>query len=638
MSSIRPKSPSISEFRPARAFTSKKSLQTTDARCHFAWCGNCGSASHPAEIAPVISKPFAACSRTLTLHIILGTLAVLLGSGSVAAAAGGNHTGKVDPAVRRVVANPTEQATVRVIIKARGAATDALNSLLRKHGAVIAEHGAILSVSAEVHRDALAALAVANEVVHISLDASVRAATIPYLAAPAADSADHLLQTLGIRSSSRAGRGVGVAVIDSGIQAGPGLTPHASFDFTRGSVRPGGLDGYGHGTHVAGLIAAGVSRTAGMQGIAPGVRLISLKVLDSNGEALTSTVIRALEFAVANRKRLGIDVINLSLGHPSSEPAASDPLVQAVEAASRAGLIVIVAAGNRGISASGGLAYAGIMSPANAPSALTVGSLDTKQTVSRVDDAVAAYSSRGPTSFDRFAKPDVVAPGHRLVSVAATGSALYKQYPAQHVNDAQGRARYLRLSGTSMAAAVASGAVARLIEAHRAVSHSELTPNQVKAMLQFTSLALAGDDRLAQGAGAINVAGALSLTQGGLTDPSANTNAISAPAPYTTIGASTYVWNQTIVWGNTIIWGNSLPADEFAWSPDVVWGSTIVWGNAVLVPQDGNVVEDLSMVWEPDALPMTPAGKLQEATGPAADTIVWGNAEDTIVWGNTVQP
>ena len=171
-----------------------------------------------------------------------------------------------------------------------------------------------------------------------------------------------------------------------------------------------------------------------MIGIAPGVRLFSMKVLDANGQGLTSTVLQALEFLLNNRGSLGIDVVNLSLGHPITEPAATDPLVQAVELLSRKGIIVVAAAGNWGQSRSGVAAYAGITSPGNAPSALTVGALDTNQTVTRSDDRVPAYSSRGPTWYDGIAKPDLVAPGHNLVSVAAVGSSLYTRYPNQRLS------------------------------------------------------------------------------------------------------------------------------------------------------------------------------------------------------------
>src|SRR5262249_59079843 len=114
---------------------------------------------------------------------------------------------------------------------------------------------------------------------------------------------------------------------------------------------------------------------------------------------------------------LNVEIINLSLGHPIFAPAADDPLVQAVEQASAAGLTVVTAAGNYGQNQKGpGSGYTGITSPGNAPSAITVGAVMTQNTVTRADDVVAPYSSRGPTWFDAFAKPNVVAPGHGLFS------------------------------------------------------------------------------------------------------------------------------------------------------------------------------------------------------------------------------
>ena len=118
-------------------------------------------------------------------------------------------------------------------------------------------------------------------------------------------------------------------------------------------------------------------------GVATNVNLIGLKVLDANGQGYTSSVISAIEFAVANRTQLGIDVINLSLGHPILEPSATDPLVQAVEAASRAGIVVVASAGNFGVDpATGQVGYAGITSPGDAPSAITVGAVDINGTAS----------------------------------------------------------------------------------------------------------------------------------------------------------------------------------------------------------------------------------------------------------------
>ncbi len=215
---------------------------------------------------------------------------------------------------------------------------------------------------------------------------------------------------------------MGVAVIDSGIEPGLDFNERitAFYDFTYGDIRAvTPLDPYGHGTHVAGLIASE------FVGVAPYARLVGLRVLDGNGQGTTADVVRAIEFAIANRQLLGINVLNLSLGHPIYEPAATDPLVQAVEHAVREGMVVVVSAGNFGLNKKTGLpGYAGIASPGNSPSALTAGAARTFNTTTRVDDRVAPYSSRGPSWYDGFAKPDFVAPGDNLLSVAAAGSKL----------------------------------------------------------------------------------------------------------------------------------------------------------------------------------------------------------------------
>ena len=132
---------------------------------------------------------------------------------------------------------------------------------------------------------------------------------------------------------------------------------------------------------MAGTIAGSGALSAGKsyKGLAPDVQLVVLKVLDATGAGYTSDVVRAIDFAVANKSRFGIDVINLSLGHPIYEPASTDPLVQAVERASKAGIIVLAAAGNTGVNPTTGQpGYAGINSPGNAPSAITVGAVTTK--------------------------------------------------------------------------------------------------------------------------------------------------------------------------------------------------------------------------------------------------------------------
>ena len=227
-------------------------------------------------------------------------------------------------------------------------------------------------------------------------------------------------------------------------------------------------------------------------GVATKAKIISLKTLDANGAGYTSTVIDAIEFAIDNKDKLGIDIINLSLGHPILEPAATDPLVQAVEAAARAGIVVVTSAGNYGTNPDTlQTGYAGITSPGNAPSAITVGAVDTKQTVTRSDDTIPDYSSRGPTWYDAVTKPDLVAPGHQLVSDAAEASTLTRTRSRSLINDREGKPQYLRLSGTSMSAGVTSGVVALMLEAHNKVFKAPCSPNAVKAMLEYSAIPLA---------------------------------------------------------------------------------------------------------------------------------------------------
>ncbi|MGE3843156.1 MAG: S8 family serine peptidase, partial [Vicinamibacterales bacterium] len=316
------------------------------------------------------------------------------------------------------------------------------------------------------------------------------------------------------------GSGVTVAVIDSGLLQDGGGTARikTTRDFTGGANNPSATtaaDAYGHGMHVAGLIG---DDQAENKGAAPGVSYVSLRVLNNQGIGATSNVIKALQWAVANRSTYGIDVINLSLGHPIYEPAATDPLVQAVEAAARAGIAVVVSAGNIGTNPfTGEIGYGGITSPGNAPSAITVGAARTFDTTTRTDDTVAEYSSRGPSWYDAYAKPDIIAPGHRLLGPAVNTQTLYSLFPSLRGPTVNGRAS-LVLSGTSMATAVVSGTVALMIEGARAQFGVEPTPNALKAMLQHTAFPMsdAGGhayDVLTQGAGGLNAIGAVTLAQ-----------------------------------------------------------------------------------------------------------------------------
>jgi serine protease AprX len=277
------------------------------------------------------------------------------------------------------------------------------------------------------------------------------------------------------------GRGVTVAVIDTGIDgANPDLEAADGSSRVIGSAVVNPLaasaeDRYGHGTHVAGIIAGdGTRRGVGDPergryiGIAPEANLVSVKIADDNGGATVLDAIYGLQFVVDHRDDYGIRVVNLSLESTVARSYRTDPLDAAVEAAWFAGIVVVAAAGNRG-SGPDAVQHA----PGNDPYAITVGAVDDKGTPGRADDAVAPWSGRGTTQ-DGFAKPDVTAPGSRIVSVLPAGSAYARLCPTCVVGQS-----YIRAGGTSMAAPVVSGIAALMLQAH-----PTWTPDQVKQALR----------------------------------------------------------------------------------------------------------------------------------------------------------
>ena len=223
------------------------------------------------------------------------------------------------------------------------------------------------------------------------------------------------------------GKGIGVAVIDSGVAKMPEFLGRliATQNFT--DDRGTDVDQNGHGTHVAGIIAAaGRNRFDEIEGVAPGANIISLKVLDAKGRGFAGDVIEAIDWAIANRTRFNIRVVNMSLGGPVTQSWRDDPLSQAVESAYLAGITVVASAGNFGKAEDGRPVYGCITAPGNSPFAITVGALNTKGTAFRSDDEVASYSCKGPTMYDHLVKPDLVAPGNKILGLAAPGSTLVR--------------------------------------------------------------------------------------------------------------------------------------------------------------------------------------------------------------------
>jgi serine protease AprX len=414
------------------------------------------------------------------------------------------------------------------------------------------------------------------------------------------------------------GAGVGVAVVDSGITgwhddltAGGGQGQRVSHfvDFVNGYTQA--YDDWGHGTHVAGIVAGNGFDTNGTRNaIAPGAHIVALKALDAQGHGTISGIIAAIDYAVTNKNALNIRVINLSLGAGVTESYTTDPLTLAAKRAVDAGIVVVAAAGNLGKAANGQPQYGAIGSPGNAPWVITIGASSTNGTVLRQDDTMAAFSSRGPTMYDYLAKPDLVAPGYGTISMADPLSSFYTT-KAQFLLDglvSPGYKPYLALSGTSMAAPVVAGTVALMVQAN-----PDLTPNLVKAILQFTSQEYPGYDALTQGTGFLNARGAVQLAEyfhdkrKGSSYPSMNG------------------WSKQIFWGNKRVRGGVLTPGGTAWDSSIVWGSkpagmNIVWGENCVDASCDNIVWGNNIVWGEDG----------------DDNIVWGNGgDDNIVWGNT---
>jgi serine protease AprX len=294
-------------------------------------------------------------------------------------------------------------------------------------------------------------------------------------------------QTLGATDlwRSATGAGVGVAVIDTGIDgqlADFASASGASRVIATAVTNPGArtvFDTYGHGTDVAGIIAGNGNQRAASDplrgqyvGVAPDANLVAIKASDDHGNATVLNVIYGLQFAIDHARDYNIRVVNLSLDSATPQSYKTDPLDAAVEAAWKHGIVVVAAAGNRGTTDN-----AVQFAPANDPYAITVGAVDENGTADPGDDAIAPWSSRGVTQ-DGVQKPDVYAPGAHIVSLLAPDSYFAHTCPNCVVGG-----QYIRTSGTSMAAPMVSGLIADVLS-----RHAGLTPDQVKGALTSSSV------------------------------------------------------------------------------------------------------------------------------------------------------
>jgi serine protease AprX len=525
---------------------------------------------------------------------------------------------KLDPALALRAASPQGRSRVIVHTQDGAGAVALIHALNGTVGRRLTGLGALV---ADVPDHALAVLAEDPRIVTLSLDR-------PIFATMARTSA-----TIGAgwvrRQLGYDGAGVGVAIIDSGVTSWHDDLTWAGVRPRAGAVRrgiaesgaqrvlhfvdfvnfwPTPYDDYGHGTHVAGIVAGNGHDSGGARaGVAPGAALVALKVLDSRGGGHISNVIAAIDYAIAHRDYFNLRVINLSVAAGVYDSYWNDPLALAAQRAVEAGMVVVTAAGNLGRDAGGGARYGGITAPGNAPWVLTVGASTHGGTTAREDDVVAPFSSRGPTRIDRQAKPDVVAPGVGIESLSDPGSYFYTRHADALLPGTLPTAYlpYLGLSGTSMAAPVVAGTVALMYQAN-----PHLTPNAVKAILQYTAEVQPAHDHLTQGAGFLNARGAVELARFFAGDYEG--------------GAETTSWGRRLIWGAHRLGGGlPLPAAN-AWTPSTVWGAAFTGaGDAVF--------------WGARCEPAL-CDRMIEGSGESAGMPAWGTscadaACTAILWG-----
>jgi serine protease AprX len=532
-----------------------------------------------------------------------------------AAAAGEHHYPKLDWKLKTRASQGSSLNRTRVIVTLDHGD---LPDKFRKYRRFERLHHSIDGYVLDVPDSELGELANLPETAHVHADAEVRGMDFRTAVTSGSYFQNHDKGVTGV--------GVTVAVLDSGIASAhddlPGSSVVGFMDYVNG--RTTRYDDYGHGTHVAGIIA-GKGRDSGgqMAGTAPGAKLFVIKVLDSRGVGRVSNVIAALDWLAEHGAAYGVRVVNLSFGAKPEEDPDNDPLAQAARALVLKGIVVVAAAGNDG-EAGGQKVWGGIPSPADSPWVITVGASSSMGTLTRKDDTMARFSSRGP-AVGHYAKPDLVASGVGIVSTIAPESSLVSSLSqflvqpvcAVGVCPSTASVPYMSLSGTSMAAPVVSGTVALMLQVN-----PNLTPNLVKAILQYTAEFRSGYSPLEQGAGFLNSLGAVRLAKYYATG--------NGPVP------SSQKWSKAIFWGNHRLTGGIMKSSYNAWKSTTQWGalksasgSKVIWGT-----DDGND----NIIWGTSLDPRD----IVQGTEFTDDNIVWGTAcdgadcGDNIIWGTSL--
>jgi serine protease AprX len=512
------------------------------------------------------------------------------------AARGDAFTEKSDLFLSRKAGLGLKSGWSSVIVKFRGGLTSAHDVRVKALGGYVYRHLPVIGAAAvRVPNRNFARLAAMPDVERLSADLQVKKTdefTVEHSGAGVAFDKYRLT-----------GKGVLVAVLDAGMNPDHGDLEDYSTGKSRvvgsTSLVPGDsntTDKCGHGMHVAGAIGGNGNSSNGRNyfrtfyGIAREVSLANIRVLDGQGRGNVSDVIAGIQMVTQYAAQYKIRVMNLSLGHPVGESYTTDPLCQAVEAAWKAGVVVVCSAGNNGrvsdtkvegMDNEGyGTAYGSIQSPGNDPYVITVGAMKSTDGT-RANDRIATYSSRGPTRLDFVMKPDIVAPGNQVVSLNSGNSYLESQFGATNAVKQEeyvknpGRkfsVKYYRLSGTSMAAPVVSGAVALMLQ-----KEPTLTPDTVKARLMLSADKLTlpnGDgDPCTFGAGYLNIPAALECK-------AVATQSALSPSVYQDLDGTVRVNIDRAIWGEKALWGTQITDLRAIWGEKALWGTNAIWGCA----------------------------------------------------------
>ena len=497
--------------------------------------------------------------KSLSLFL---TFLLITGFFTFAPSSPANTIVKAQTALIEMAARDQNQV-VNVIVQKEDETTSVEKQVSRLGGQVTQDLKIINAFSAEMTAGSAIEIARSSDVRWVSLDAVV-VSTACTSCVDTTNLANTYIRTIKAdqvwnKSPYRQGNTIGVAVVDSGVNPNGDLYTSTGANRQVADVRfnsdynQSTSDGYGHGTHVASIIGGDGSESGGKYiGVAPMVNIINVKVSNDDGSAMIKDVVAGLQWVLEHKDAYNIRVVNLSLNSSVAESYQTSPLDAAVEILWFNKIVVVASAGNQGSGA--------IFPPANDPFIITVGATDDKGTNSLSDDIVASFSAYGQTS-DGFKKPDLVAPGTNIIArLVNLNMGLANTHPANKVGD-----QFFRMSGSSMAAPMVSGAVALLLQ-----DEPNLTPDQVKYRLTATgNKSWSGYNASKSGAGYLDVYAAVT----GTSTQSANTglkasnllSTGSTPITWNNVGWNSVGWNS-VGW-NSVGW-NSVGWNSVGWNSD----------------------------------------------------------------------